>query len=590
MQRIQKKYFIVSIILIFFFNIESSSMLEVTAQNLSPDSPIRIIKESDITRNVANLSGNGTIINPYKISNLIIDAEEYGCCIQISDIKSYLIIENCTILSSGGISGYDAGISIIRCGNITIRNCTFKLNYVGLRIHYSSSIIIQNNSFLNNENGIYSFYSHNNSINQNNISYNDQYGIFLENSDENLIKDNILIKNQKKNIKSSDSYNNTFDNNIKKKQVTLWDILLYSVICIFCLLLILKLIDVKYDQIQQMKDHFKISTWIKRKIKKKASLDAKEQRLRNSHNDKLKSLDSKKSKKFNKMLSFDSNKTEDLIQNIQIIHLEIKRMIDENHLNKAIDLLKGEIRQYKKVVELFLSLELPELSELARNKQKKIEELLYKVQDSLFLQKEQDLYNKFEKLKNSKKFDQIESILIEMKANLEFRIRIAGEFSHSNDLKKFEILKVELVNQICYNQNFIQFKNLEVKLNQIIEIVNIGELQEGLLQLKRFKSLFGEKYDHFRQLKKKDENLSELFHEMEEMKMKIEYFEQQISKQYKQLIMGDNKKQIIFDKIEASIKIPHISHANGREDLNSFLTELDHQFANWENKDGKKNR
>ena len=60
-------------------------------------------------------SGSGTLIDPYIIENVIINARNSGSCILIENsVSDYFIIRNCTLLnSSQGSTDKEAGIKLV---------------------------------------------------------------------------------------------------------------------------------------------------------------------------------------------------------------------------------------------------------------------------------------------------------------------------------------------------------------------------------------------------------------------------------------------------------------------------------------------
>ncbi len=117
-------------------------------------SPIVINSDTDFVS--LSLSGNGTALYPYMLSDLVIQGET---CISISDTSSYFKIENCTLLGNQyGIFLHNVSNSILILNSINAsvairidhsNNCTVIDNTVilgQLSLQSSSHCLIQNNS------------------------------------------------------------------------------------------------------------------------------------------------------------------------------------------------------------------------------------------------------------------------------------------------------------------------------------------------------------------------------------------------------------------------------------------------------------
>ncbi|MBN1216866.1 MAG: right-handed parallel beta-helix repeat-containing protein [Candidatus Lokiarchaeota archaeon] len=121
-------------------------------------------------------SGEGTVGNPYKILDIIIDGDSLGSCITIVNSNAYLIIENCSVSLSGSIEG-NAGVKINDSSNILIKNSTMNENgYYGLYIKTCLNITIESNNIKNNEyHGVYLEESQDISLKYNNITNNGNF-------------------------------------------------------------------------------------------------------------------------------------------------------------------------------------------------------------------------------------------------------------------------------------------------------------------------------------------------------------------------------------------------------------------------------
>ncbi len=108
--------------------------------------PIRINSDTDFSQ----FSGQGTQTNPYKIENLVIDAQNKGPGIYIGNTTAYFIIENCTIYNDTASSGtyYEAaGIELYNVQNGAVYNCTtHHVNY-GVYLTQSHKTRVENSTF-----------------------------------------------------------------------------------------------------------------------------------------------------------------------------------------------------------------------------------------------------------------------------------------------------------------------------------------------------------------------------------------------------------------------------------------------------------
>jgi len=141
-------------------------------------------------------SGSGSLIDPYKIENLTIDAKNMTNGIHIVDSNASFIITNCTIFNATEVL-YDAGI---RFDNVT------------------NGIIYKNNLSANNEIGIYLNNSYYNLIYENGINHTD-YAIILENSNYNNITKNIVNENDWYGVYLDNSNFTTIDNNTADRNI-----------------------------------------------------------------------------------------------------------------------------------------------------------------------------------------------------------------------------------------------------------------------------------------------------------------------------------------------------------------------------------
>ena len=111
------------------------------------------------TKNAGLCTGSGTLTDPYVIEDLVIDANNTGSCILITNSNVYFKIENCTLINSG-TEIVDSGISLINVEYAEISNNTILNNYMGVSLYNSHNNIIHSN-FLD-DNSIDIRFSHSN--------------------------------------------------------------------------------------------------------------------------------------------------------------------------------------------------------------------------------------------------------------------------------------------------------------------------------------------------------------------------------------------------------------------------------------------
>jgi parallel beta-helix repeat protein len=109
--------------------------------------------------------------------------------------EDYVNIAGFTIENATG--SYKAGIYLYRVDHCNISNNNVKNNYYGIRLYASGNSIINGNSALNNDNGIYlSFSSNNNTLTNNIVSFNNDEGIILSYSSNNTLTKNMMFENR----------------------------------------------------------------------------------------------------------------------------------------------------------------------------------------------------------------------------------------------------------------------------------------------------------------------------------------------------------------------------------------------------------
>ena len=146
-------------------------------------------------KNAGNCTGSGNYSNPYIIKDLVIDGGNSGSCILIENSDVYFTIQNCTLFNSGHSGSRDSGIYLknVSNGKILNNNCSF------------------------NKNGIYTYFSKNNTITANIAKNNTYHGICVAaQSNETILDGNTACFNSYIgiHIDGGYTYHNSYNNQI----------------------------------------------------------------------------------------------------------------------------------------------------------------------------------------------------------------------------------------------------------------------------------------------------------------------------------------------------------------------------------------
>jgi parallel beta-helix repeat protein len=166
-------------------------------------------------------SGNGTLLNPYLLENITIDAGwlDNGILIENSNNK-YFTIRNCTVMNAGTGSMANAGIKLLYSSNGTLieNNCLNNIKN-GIMLQYGNYNFITNNYIYNSSHTSVRLYqSDHNEVLGNNITEGFTIfstGIYIDFTSEfNFVSDND-VSNQRTGIviTGSAASNNTIVNN-----------------------------------------------------------------------------------------------------------------------------------------------------------------------------------------------------------------------------------------------------------------------------------------------------------------------------------------------------------------------------------------
>ncbi|MHA1341223.1 MAG: right-handed parallel beta-helix repeat-containing protein [Promethearchaeota archaeon] len=155
---------------------------------------------------------NGSINNPHIIQNYEINTAGNG--IEISNTTKYLIIRNCTIISSGG-----SGILLNKSNNIKVENCSIEANRA-IYLNWTNNINITESKLLRNIiNGIKAENSSNINIYNNTFSENNGTSAYFESCKQINFSLNIMFNNSPQSLPYSEVYimnisDSEFSNNI----------------------------------------------------------------------------------------------------------------------------------------------------------------------------------------------------------------------------------------------------------------------------------------------------------------------------------------------------------------------------------------
>jgi parallel beta-helix repeat protein len=159
--------------------------------------PIFIEGEEDLTPVNGISGGNGTISNPFLITELFINTTGPGG-IEIRNVSSHLhLYQNVVINSNDRHDPFNItipGILLINCSNVSIeRNYVYYFN-TGLEVIGSDNITVHDSSFSQNHDAIL-MEADDSSITGCFCSYNTRFGVFINNSRNLFLKDILADSN-----------------------------------------------------------------------------------------------------------------------------------------------------------------------------------------------------------------------------------------------------------------------------------------------------------------------------------------------------------------------------------------------------------
>ena len=198
----KRKSLLKLMIILIFIGISASIVnkpenLSPKCQDVSTIHPKIYINGESALDSFPNKTGSGTQSNPYKISNLEIDAQGSGTAVEINAIfLRYLILDTISVTGSGSNDvSNDCGIKIRNCQNVVIQNCEVYSNDLwGILITLSTRCEITDSGFMDNAwTGIQVDDSSFIEVRDNTLETgNDQYGIGVSGSNNILVSGNFL--------------------------------------------------------------------------------------------------------------------------------------------------------------------------------------------------------------------------------------------------------------------------------------------------------------------------------------------------------------------------------------------------------------
>ena len=189
-----------------------------TIIDISANHPKIMINGNMELQSFPNKTGSGTPTEPYIIQNLTIDAGGSGSPISIENTNASLIIQNCTVFSSGNLAA-NAGINLRYCRNINLSIIYATNNNYGIKIQYCANIIVSDCKCTANRGpGIVLYDGNNSRILNSNASLNDDGGIILSSGYNYIVRENFATLNSfdgfsGSSVRNSSIMNNTFSDN-----------------------------------------------------------------------------------------------------------------------------------------------------------------------------------------------------------------------------------------------------------------------------------------------------------------------------------------------------------------------------------------
>ncbi|MFW9848911.1 MAG: NosD domain-containing protein [Candidatus Thorarchaeota archaeon] len=125
-------------------------------------------------------SGDGTVSNPYSLSDFLIKTNTTA--INITNVDAFFVIDNCWITYDGDGRGDNSGIEMVNISNGIIRSSVFANMERGVRISKSLNCVISNCTLNSNEYGILISRSENCTVINSLFRIGGSYGVYINES------------------------------------------------------------------------------------------------------------------------------------------------------------------------------------------------------------------------------------------------------------------------------------------------------------------------------------------------------------------------------------------------------------------------
>jgi parallel beta-helix repeat protein len=177
----------------------STFALNVSYTSPVSHAPIRIDNNTGFNATNGVSYGNGTVLNPYIISNYVITGSNLTPCIYIANTTAYFEVSNCLLWYAGGslgISYYmNASLNIRNVTNGSISNIVANNSRFGLFIHSGDNITINTVNMSSNSIGMYVYQSPDTVVEDCIFNDNANNGMYVVQSDNSLLTNITMINN-----------------------------------------------------------------------------------------------------------------------------------------------------------------------------------------------------------------------------------------------------------------------------------------------------------------------------------------------------------------------------------------------------------
>jgi len=321
---------------------------------------------------------------------------------------------------------------------------------------------------------------------------------------------------------------------------------------------------------------------LKRKAQVQAELETK----------KKAELEAKRELEIEKTLQFRSDKPDDMIANIYRLHGWALEAINNKHYDIARDFFRAELDQYGIAIKLLVNMELARPAAKADRKMHDVAEILYTVEDTIYVEAYRDLYNILKEITDRSDNSNTLKTLETMVKLTRDRLELANKAGKEIDIHKYKDVIATLSSRVLYYKAIMVYKEYESRYNGIRALATLSGVQAALTPLKQLEkdfTTFREK--NLLSNRSNDPAWTQLTEEVQALKQAIESMKAQIESYYEQMIENMAVAPPSFTPIEASLAMPTIAEITLSRDVIETIADLDRQFAEWDknanSKDGK---